>query len=99
MEAITKDILVVDDDAVFTGVIVELLRRKGYTVDGYSSVVEMGSFACLRFYKLVLLDYRLEHLNGLEIAEYVDLFFPSTPVLLTSAFSHVASPMERKRWH
>jgi DNA-binding NtrC family response regulator len=80
-----KGIVVIDDDPLFCQVIQAVAESQGLPTHAFESLFEMGSFACLREYDLAILDYRLDHLNGVEIAEYVDTFFADIPVILISA--------------
>src|SRR5687768_1685397 len=79
-----KGIVVIDDDEAFCALIHMVGRNLGVPVQCYESLYHLGSFACLREYDLAILDFHLDSINGVEIAEYVDTFFRQLPVLLVS---------------
>lgn len=82
-------ILFVDDDNLFGKLLTYVGEKKGFNIDYYESLDEMGSFANLANYQLVIIDYFLDAMSGLEIAEYVDVFFPHIPVVLVTASHHL----------
>ena len=79
-----RRVLVIDDDDFFRTTVMELLNSKGFVAEGCKSLNELGRVSLLGSYDLVVLDYCLPDLDGLEIAAYIDAFFDEIPVILVS---------------
>ena len=89
-------IALIDDDPDFRRLMSVCGKSMGFDIDTYASLEEMGSFARLDNYDLALVDYYLEKLHGVEIAEYIDIFFPELPVILVSGDD--LAPRSRTLW-
>lgn len=89
-------IMLIDDSPGVMDVISELLGALGYTVSGF---LDAGS-ALQHFreqpdvYAVVMTDYRMPAMNGVELAEAVHLLSPDTPVILLSGYDDgvISSP-------
>jgi len=81
-----KHILCVDDEEYMLSVMQRLLERRGYRVSGFSdparalAVVRAGPAE----FDLVVTDYNMPGLTGLEVAIAVRDIRPDLPVILTS---------------
>ena len=75
-------ILLLDEDQVYA----ERLRHKaaaaGIEVHWRRSLFELGSVGRLGDYDALIVEPLIGPVNGLEIAQYADTFFPRLPVLL-----------------
>jgi len=91
-----KGVLVIDDDEIFGQLMKGLGDKLGLPVSWYTSLEEMGSFAALADYDVVIIDYHLNGLVGSEIAEYFDVFFKNIPVVITSGSLDLLQKI--KRW-
>jgi len=80
-----KGVLVIDDDEIFGDLMKFFGERLGLPISTVTSLEQMGSFAALGDYDVVIIDYHLEGLVGSEIAEYFDVFFKNIPVVITSS--------------
>lgn len=78
-------VLLIDDDDIFRELMVAAGREYPYIIDAYPSLAALGSFARLGGYELAILDFHLPDMNGSEIAEYIEIFFKDTPVVMISA--------------
>jgi DNA-binding NtrC family response regulator len=78
-------VLLIDDDPLFCTLFKAAARSQNLRVDSYGSLADLGSIANIGKYQLVVADYYLPKVNGVEIAEYVEAFFKGTPVVLISA--------------
>lgn len=91
-----QDIMLVDDSPGVLDVISELLRALGYPVSGFLD----GNSALQHFrahaqdYALVMTDFRMPAMNGVELAEAIHLLSPDTPVILLSGYDDgvISSP-------
>jgi len=79
-----RGLLLIDDDEFFRALFQAIADSMGIPAETYASLADMASFAALKEYDVVILDYYLESFRGPEIAEYVDVFFNDLPVLVIS---------------
>ncbi len=91
-----KGILVIDDDPTFRDLIRTVGHRLKLPVTTIASLEEMTSFAALKDYDIAIIDFNLERFCGVEIAEYVEVFFKSLPVLIISG--EFLDPSAASRW-
>lgn len=77
--------LLIDDDPVFSSIMVAAAFRQGIHLEAYPSLKSMHSVGNLGHYQGVILDYQLDQMTGVEIGQYMSAFFPATPVVLVSA--------------
>lgn len=79
-----RDFVLIDDDQVFCNLMAQHAKRRGVTLDCFLNVSELGSMNHFSRYHVAIVDYRLEQMTGLEIAEYFPTFYNQMPVLLIS---------------
>ncbi|MFZ7126910.1 MAG: ATP-binding protein [Desulfobacterales bacterium] len=85
----SEHILVVDDEEAVTAMFRKMLSRLGYTV----SVCATGREALERLtvetkpIDLLLTDYAMPGMNGIELAKRSKAMFPELPILLCTGFS------------
>lgn len=90
-----KGILVIDDDPCFRDLIRTVGQALRLPVTTVASLEEMSSFAALKDYDIAVIDFNLESFCGIEIAEYVEVFFKDLPVLIISGENLDPTPMTR----
>jgi two-component system, OmpR family, manganese sensing response regulator len=83
-------ILLVDDEAELTDPLSRLLRREGYQVDvaadGENALQKVQSVLAVgKDYDLLILDWMLPHLSGLELCQHLRSQGQLTPVLFLTA--------------
>jgi OmpR-family two-component system manganese-sensing response regulator len=78
-------ILLVDDEVELTDPLSRLLRREGYEVDVATEGKTGCDLATQGNYDLLILDWMLPEMNGLEICRQVRSRHDSTPVLFLTA--------------
>jgi len=79
-----KRMVVIDDDPVFLNIMAAAAKYAGIEHESFGSLDEMGTFTRLGDYDIAVLDYSLPAMTGVEIAEYIDIFFDRLPVILVS---------------
>lgn len=79
-----NDIVLVDDDAAFCALVCSFGKSMGLRVDWYTSLIEMGSLGCFTDYDAAILDYDLDTMTGVEIAEYFPPLMLDVPIVLVS---------------
>ena len=80
-----KRFILIDDDPTFRAILLRSASMYGVQVDVYESLEELGAVGLLSRYDVAIVDYDLGVLNGLEIAEYLDILCCDTPMILVSA--------------
>ena len=82
-------ILVVDDDAELRAKLSKLLKDAGYNVEEAASGAEAISKARLEFISIVLLDYLMPEMNGMETLIELRRVSPKTKVIMITAYAQV----------
>ena len=77
-------VLLIEDDAAFASDLSQAIRRHGLRVEHFSSFPDVGFVGRIESYAVIVLDYRLPALNGLEIAETCASLCGDRPVVLIS---------------
>lgn len=80
-------IVLIDDCPDFRRIMTGYAQKYNINLKSYASLAEMYTFAHLKNFDLALIDFHLESLCGLEIANYVDIFFDDLPVVIISGDS------------
>ena len=81
-------VLYIDDDALLVGLVVRTLERRGFRVSGHTNQREAldklradpGAF------DLLLTDYNMPEMSGLDVAREALAIQPTIPVVVTSGF-------------
>jgi DNA-binding response OmpR family regulator len=85
-----KSILLVEDDEELSQIFVTLLKRKGLDVISYSNPIQaLENFRMnIDRYSIVLTDYRMESMNGIELAREIRrLRGNKVAIIMITAFS------------
>ncbi len=87
-----EKILVVDDEETVRRLMDRVLSMEGYEVctvqDGLAALDQLER----NRFDLLLTDYKMPKMNGLELAEQVRSRFSSIPVLVVTAEQHLPDP-------
>ena len=89
--------LVVDDDRSFSAMAAAALRREGMTVVLARSLHEAREALGTTPPELVVLDRRLPDGDGMSFLPEIRQRFPSTPVLMVTAYGDIASAVDAVR--
>jgi signal transduction histidine kinase len=83
-----KHVLVVDDEPMLVSIASRLLTRDGYRVSAFTDAAEaLGVLrASPRDFDLVITDFNMPRMSGLEMAQAVRLIRPDVPIILSSGF-------------
>lgn len=79
-----RGILLIDDDDSFCHLMEVVARASAVPLTAVAALEDLPSLGSLRDFDLIIVDYNLAAFTGLEIAEYVDAFFGSLPVMMVS---------------
>ena len=90
-------VLIVDDEPVILEVLVDMLSNKGYMsetcMDGRAAFRAMNNLE----FSLVILDLNLPDVNGLEVADYLEMHQPNTPIIfITGDYSIEAQTLREE---
>ena len=84
-----KAILFVDDHEVLARLSCEILEMQGYrAVSAYSAQDALDKFGREKF-DLLVTDFRMEGMNGLELAKHVHAANPEIPVIIVTGYGKV----------
>ncbi len=89
-----QSLLLVDDEKPIVGWLRALLKRSGYTVEGYVQPVEaLAAFeANPQGFDLVLTDLTMPGLTGVDLARRIRKIRGDVPVILMSGYDDIAAP-------
>jgi CheY-like chemotaxis protein len=84
-----KAILFVDDHEVLARLSCEILEMQGYrAVSAYNAQDALDKFHREKF-DILVTDFRMEGMNGLELARQIHATEPNIPVIIVTGYGHV----------
>jgi DNA-binding NtrC family response regulator len=84
-----KAILFVDDHEVLARLSCEILEMQGYkAVSAYSAADALNKFDEQEF-DILVTDFRMEGMNGLELAKKIREKSPATPVIIVTGYGPI----------
>jgi DNA-binding NtrC family response regulator len=90
-----KAILFVDDHEVLARLSCEILEMQGYrAVSAYNAADALEKFEQDEF-DILVTDFRMEGMNGLELAKKVRERSPSTPVIIVTGYGPIDGNKDR----
>jgi CheY-like chemotaxis protein len=93
-----KAILFVDDHEVLARLACEILQMQGYRAEyAYKASEALAKFDHEKFDMLVT-DYRMEEMDGLELTKLIRRKAPDLPVIVVSGYAQVESSGEKVVW-
>jgi two-component system cell cycle sensor histidine kinase/response regulator CckA len=94
-----EHILIVDDEKRIVQIGREMLEHLGYRVTGHTS--SMAALESVRLqpeiYDLVITDFTMPQMNGVELARELNRLSPGTPIILYTATSKAVSPEKARK--
>jgi DNA-binding NtrC family response regulator len=79
-----KMVLVVDDDSSFRELVVSILSKAGYQVDGVADGSEAMAFAGRNQIDLLITDIVMPNREGIETIQYFSKLVPKVPIVAVS---------------
>jgi two-component system, NtrC family, response regulator HydG len=92
------NILVVDDDRDICLVLSKFLAKNNYMVDLANTGEEGLSLLRRSEYDLILCDYKLPDLTGVELLQKIKILNSAVPVIIITAYSDVKTAVETFRY-
>src|SRR5262245_13919826 len=89
-----ETVLIVEDEKLARWSLQERLKREGFGVLEASTGAEAVAALAAETVDLILLDYRLPDMNGLDVLRRAMELQPDAPVILMTAYSSVGSAVE-----
>ena len=84
-----KAILFVDDHEVLARLSCEILEMQGYrAVSAYNAQEALEKFKREKF-DILVTDFRMEGMNGLELARQIHATDPGVPVIIVTGYGHI----------
>jgi CheY-like chemotaxis protein len=84
-----KAILFVDDHEVLARLSCEILEMQGYrAVSAYNAQEALEKFQREKF-DILVTDFRMEGMNGLELARQIRATEPNIPVIIVTGYGHI----------
>jgi DNA-binding response OmpR family regulator len=89
-----KKILIVDDDTELRNNILEVLTDAGYQADGAASAKEAVAKIEANPFDVILLDYMMPRMNGIEALQAIRRLRPKAKVIMLTAFATIENAVE-----
>jgi DNA-binding NtrC family response regulator len=84
-----KAILFVDDHEVLARLSCEILEMQGYrAVSAYNAQDALDKFGREKF-DILVTDFRMDGMNGLELAKQIHSTNPEVPVIIVTGYGHI----------
>ncbi|MBW1926675.1 MAG: response regulator [Deltaproteobacteria bacterium] len=89
-----KRILIADDEKVVRILLSEVLKPYGYKIDIAEDGVKAIEYINKNTYDLVITDYKMPKMDGLELTRHIRSKYPSTPILIVTGNGPVHQLLE-----
>lgn len=87
-------ILVVDDETTHRQMIETVLRAEGYDVNSAGNGIEAISTIEEKFYDLILMDVRMDQMDGITAMRRIKEISPGIPIVIMTAYASVNTAVE-----
>ena len=92
-----KKILIVDDDAEFRSYLIDFLKEEGYETDSASTAMEALAKCGEREFNVVLLDFMMPGMSGIDALLELRKQHPRTKVIMITAFASIENAVDAIR--
>lgn len=92
-------ILLVDDEPEIVEQYARALRSEGYEVDTAFSGEEAWEKYQSRYYDVVIADWRMGEMNGLQLLRNIDQMHPFAKVIIITGFGDESTAIEAHHYH
>ncbi len=91
-------ILLVDDEQDIVYLFALILEDKGYVINTYTDPLKALSEFKSNYYELIILDYRMASLNGLQLFQKIRVLDKSVKAMLLTAAFEQLEVNENLKW-
>jgi len=84
-----KNILVIDDDTYICNLLTNYLKQNGFSTEGVLSGIAALKLIDNKAFDLILCDYRLPDIDGLEMLKHIQSKNASIPIVIMTAYAEV----------
>jgi len=92
-----KSILVIDDERVVCDSVNRILSREGFRVEQQTHPREGLAWAISRNYDLILLDLKMEEMDGIQLVHSLRKSKPDLPVIVVTGYPSIDTAVESFR--
>jgi len=89
-----KNIIIVDDDKNLTKMLTFILEEEGYNVVAFYEPHSCLSYLFDHSCELVIADYKMPKMSGIELLSKIKKYSPDTSVILLTAYGTVSSAVD-----
>ncbi|MEN7548548.1 sigma-54 dependent transcriptional regulator [Rapidithrix thailandica] len=93
-----KKILIIDDDPTFRLMLKTFLSKKNYNITDVSSAKDCVKLLQSERYDLILTDFRLPDLDGLELLQKIKSISPGTPVIIMTGYGEIRMAVKSMKY-
>lgn len=94
MEKKKKRILIADDEEIIRILLSEALKPHDYKIDVVKDGVEAIRYIGRSSYDLVITDYMMPKMDGLELTRQIRSKYPFTPILIVTGYGPIHELLE-----
>lgn len=87
-------ILLIDDEEVFLNTLLERLTSRGFEVQGVTSGEKGLDIMSGQSFDVVVLDFRMPNLSGLEVLQVIKKRWPETEVIMLTGHASAKAGIE-----
>ncbi len=80
----TRSYVLIDDDSTYRSIMKRAAEIENVHLDCFGSLIELGSVGALENYDVLILDYELDGITGVEIASYLGKLVSEIPTVIVS---------------
>ncbi|UCE07879.1 MAG: sigma-54-dependent Fis family transcriptional regulator, partial [bacterium] len=87
-------ILIIEDNDTMREAMAAIINKMGYAFDAANSGIDGLNFMEQKHYELVITDYKMEEMDGLEVLRQTKQKSPTTEVLIITAYGTIELAVE-----
>jgi DNA-binding NtrC family response regulator len=93
----SKKLIVVDDEKIVCDMAKKILEAEGYEVEAYTDSQQALDRIRTQSFDLVITDLKMENVSGMDILKEVNRLYPSTRVIMLTAYATLDATIEAIR--
>jgi DNA-binding NtrC family response regulator len=93
----SKKLIVVDDEKIVCDMAKKILEAEGYEVEAFTDSQQALDRIRTQPFDLVITDLKMENVSGMDILKEVNRLYPSTRVIMLTAYATLDATIEAIR--